>query len=211
MQNILIHGLGQKSSSWNKTISYMVDQENIICPDLSSFLGQEDITYSSLYKAFSEYCDNIPKPLNLCGLSLGSVLALNYAIDNPTKVKSLVLIAAQYKMPKVLLKLQNIIFRFMPEKSFKSIGMTKKEFIELINSMMNLNFNEGLKNLSCPVLVLCGEKDVTNKKASKNLAKIILKSEIFFIKNTKHEVNTDNPKELAEIINHFYNSKISRK
>lgn len=209
MKRILIHGLGQKSSSWNKTISYMMEQDNIICPDLSLFLREKDVTYSNLYKAFSEYCDNISEPLNLCGLSLGAVLALNYVIDNPKKVKSLVLIAAQYEMPKMLLKLQNVIFKFMPEKSFKSMGMSKNDFIELTRSMMNLNFNEGLNNISCPVLVLCGEKDTPNKKATINLSESISKAEMKFIKNAKHEVNNDAPKELAKILNNFYHSRFS--
>lgn len=204
MKYILIHGLGQDSSSWNKTISYMGAQENIICPDLSLFLRMRDITYSNLYQSFSQYCDNFSEPLNLCGLSLGGVLALNYAIDNPSKVNSLILIGAQYEMPKVLLKLQNIIFRFIPEKSFKGVGLRKKEFIELTNSMMDLNFSQNLKNISCPVLVICGEKDKANKKATKNIAENIIKSEIQFVKNAGHEVNTDSPKELAEIIKSFY-------
>lgn len=205
MHNILIHGLGQNSSSWNKTISHMEKQDNIICPELSLLIKEEGISYSKLYKAFSEYCNNSSEPVSLCGLSLGAVLALNYTIDNPQKVKSIVLIAAQYKMPKALLKVQNIIFRFMPETSFKSMGMKKNDFIELTNSMMNLNFNEDLRNISCPVLVLCGEDDLPNKKATKNLAKSITTAEIEFIKNAKHEVNVDAPKELAEILNGFYN------
>ncbi|MGL5756616.1 MAG: alpha/beta fold hydrolase [Paraclostridium sp.] len=204
MQRILIHGLGQNSSSWNETISYMMEQDNIICPDLSSFIKGKDASYSNLYKAFSEYCDNISEPLNLCGLSLGAVIALNYAIDNPKKVKSLVLIAGQYKMPKTLLKIQNIIFKFIPQKSFDSMGMSKNDFIKLTSSMMNLNFNEDLNNISCPVLLICGEKDGPNRKATISLSESISKSEIVFIKNAKHEVNNDNPKELAEILNDFY-------
>lgn len=210
MDTILIHGLGQNSSSWNKMISYMDKQDNFICPDLSTFIKDDDVSYSQLYNNFSEYCDKFPEPLNLCGLSLGGVLALNYAIDNPQKIKSLVLIAAQYKMPKALLKLQNIIFRFIPEKTFKSMGMRKKDFIELTNSMMNLNFSEDLKNILCPVLLLCGEKDKPNKKATKQLANNIIDAEIQFINKTKHEVNIDSPKELAEIINAFYTHKILR-
>ena len=48
-------------------------------------------------------CDKENEEIVLCGLSLGAVLTLNYAIDHPDKVKALVLIAAQYKMPKKLL------------------------------------------------------------------------------------------------------------
>ena len=117
-------------------------EEQVICPELSLFVKEGDISYENLYNAFSEYCDNISEPLNLCGLSLGAVLALNYAIDNPEKVKSLILIAAQYEMPKVLLKLQNIIFSFIPESSFKNMGMKKKDFIKLTKSMMSLNLSE---------------------------------------------------------------------
>ena len=204
MCNILVHGLGQNSSSWDKTISYILEKDNIMCPELSSFIQGEDVTYSELYNNFSRYCGSVAQPLNLCGLSLGAVLALNYTIDNPKKVKSLVLLAPQYEMPRTLLKLQNIIFGFMPEMSFKSIGMAKKDLIKLTNSMMDLNFNEGLKDISCPVLVLCGEKDAFNKKAAKKIAKNIISSEVQFIKDGKHEVNIDAPKELAEILNRFY-------
>lgn len=135
---------------------------------------------------------------------MGGVLALNYAIDNPLKVKSLVLIGAQCEMPKTLLKLQSIVFRLLPEKSFKGMGLGKEEFIKLTNSMMNLNFREKLKNISCDTLVICGEKDKVNKKATNNIAKGIMKSEIHFVKNAGHEVNTDASKELAKIMKSFY-------
>ena len=101
---------------------------------------------STQRKYFSE-------PLNLCGLSLGAVLALNYAIDFPQRVKSLILIAPQYDMPKFLLKVQNVLFKFMPESQFKDIGLTKKDFITLTNSMADMDFTSGLENVSCPVLV----------------------------------------------------------
>ena len=95
-----------------------------------------------------KYCSNLSEPLDLCGLSLGAVLSLNYAIDNPEKISSLILIAPQYNMPKTLLKIQNIIFHFMPNSAFSKIGLTKKGFIEFTNSMMNIDFSENIKNLT---------------------------------------------------------------
>ncbi|GKX66393.1 hypothetical protein rsdtw13_16510 [Clostridium sp. TW13] len=38
MQYLLIHGLGQDSSSWNKVISYMGEQEKIIYTNDKIFL-----------------------------------------------------------------------------------------------------------------------------------------------------------------------------
>ena len=204
MTYILIHGLGQDSSSWNKTLSHIEHKEQVICPELTAFLKEGDGSYENLYRTFSEYCDNISGPLNLCGLSLGAVLALNYTIDNPQKVKSLILIAAQYEMPKALLIIQNAIFKFIPQSYFKNMGMYKADFIKLTKSMMNLNFSEGLKDISCPVLVLCGKKDSANRKASKNLANIVINAKIQIVENAGHEVNINVPRELAGIINNFY-------
>lgn len=102
-----------------------------------------------MYDTFCDYCGNFSEPLNLCGLSLGAVLALNYAIEFPQKVNSLILIAPQYDMPKFLLKVQNVLFRFMPESQLKDIGLTKKDFITLTNSMADMDFTNGLDEVSC--------------------------------------------------------------
>lgn len=96
---------------------------------------------------------------NLCGMSLGAVLALNYALDYPKKVQSLALIAPQANMPSVLLKVQNGLFRFMPEATFEKVGIAKKDMIALTNSMLKLNFTAQLHTISCPTLIVCGTKD----------------------------------------------------
>jgi len=205
MPYIFIHGLGQDALSWDSTIACIKIPINISCLKLSDLLsGDKEMIYANLYHAFSEYCDGISEPLNLCGLSLGGVLALNYAIDNPAKVHSLVLIGTQYKMPKALLKLQNIIFSFMPKSVFKNMGFKKNDFIQLTNSISNLDFSEKLSNVMCPVLVLCGDKDTANKKAAKSLAVNIPQASIQFVEKAGHEVNVTNPMSLAEKIDEFY-------
>ena len=204
MQYIFIHGLGQSSSSWGKTVSCMSEKFCPVCPDLSVLLGDKEVTYANLYHAFSEYCGNIAEPLNLCGLSLGAVLALNYAIDYPEKAQTLALIAAQYKMPKKLLGFQNIIFKFTPESAFKNMGFPKKDIIKLTGSMGDLDFSKKLKNISCDTLVICGQKDSANKKAAKDLAGNIQRAEFRLIENAGHEVNTENPEKLASELEIFY-------
>lgn len=204
MQTIFIHGLGQAPSSWDKTISCLSEQIIAQCPDLSRLLKGAESTYGNLYRAFAEYCDEFPEPIDLCGLSLGAVLALNYAIDNPQKVGSLILIAPQYEMPKALLKFQNVIFKFMPNSTFGNIGFDKQDFITLTNSMADLDFSGDLKRVVCPALILCGEKDRANKKSAKRLAEILPNAEFRLVERSGHEVNVDAPESLAEIINEYY-------
>ena len=200
MKYILLHGMGQNASSWDKTISFLPNDIETVCPELSDYFTEGDCYYSKMYTAFCEYCNHFSKPINLCGLSLGAVLALHYAIDFPQRVKSLILIAPQYDMPKFLLKVQNVLFKFMPESQFKDIGLTKKDFITLTNSLADMDFTSGLEKISCPVLVLCGEKDNVNKKASVKLVERLSRARFGMVDNAGHEVNMDNPKGLAKAI-----------
>jgi pimeloyl-ACP methyl ester carboxylesterase len=169
MHYIFIHGSGQNSSSWNKTISYMTKTKNILSPEVFSLLKGKDINYENLYCAFIEYCNNITEPLNLCGLSFGGILALNYAIDYPEKVKTLVLICTPFKIQSIMFNIQTIIFRLLPKTFFK-FGLQKDEMFKLANSMKKLDFSNGIKNINCRTLVICGAKD-NIREPLKTLAK----------------------------------------
>ena len=208
MAFVFIHGLGQDPSSWDKTILFMGSQNKYLCPNLITLLNNNDISYENLYRVFSDYCNNIPEPIHLCGLSLGGNLALNYVIDYPEKVKSLILIGTQDKMPKFLLKFQYFIFSFIPENIFIKNGISKRHFLQIINSMMNLDFKEELKNISCATLIICGEKDIFNKKAAKNLKKNIHDSHLVIIKKSGHVMNIDDPENLATEIEIFYKNNL---
>ena len=203
MKYIFVHGMGQNASSWDKTIACLNNGIQPICLELSDFFTEESCDYQNLYSRFCDYCNQRSEPLNLCGLSLGAVLVLNYAIEFPERIKSLVLIAPQYDMPKFLLKVQNVVFRLMPESQFKNIGLTKKDFLSLTNSMMDLDFTDKLVKISCPVLILCGKQDHVNKKVALKISENILNVQFCMIDHSGHEVNVDNPKELAHILNEF--------
>ena len=96
--------------------------------------------------------------LNLCGLSLGGILALDYV----------------------------------------------KKYPEKVNSMSNHNIKNGLDKINCKSLILCGSKDKANMKSAKQISQSIRKSEFKIVKDSSHEVNVDNPKELAHIIYDFW-------
>lgn len=64
------------------------------------------------------------------------------------------------------MNIQQIIFKFLPDKVFQKIGMSKQNMLSLIQSMLSLDFSESLKSVLCPVRIICGTKDYANKKAS---------------------------------------------
>lgn len=205
MVKVFIHGLGQTSESWIEVVTYL-NCVNNNSPDLKTLLRSKEVTFDNLYEVFSEYCDEISDKLDLCGISLGGMIAIKYAFNNPDKVNSLVLIGTQYKIPKLLFTLQGIVFRCLPNSVFNDIEFTKDNFITLTNSMKSIDFSKEISQIECETLVICGINDYANKKATNNLHLLLKKSNIYFVPNCKHEVNTQKPKELSEILSKFYSN-----
>lgn len=201
---IFVHGSGHKATSWEKTISYMTNNEDIVCPNLSSILEGKEASYENLYSSFVKYCNEFDGQIHLCGLSLGGILALNFALDFPQKVKTLVLIGTPYKVPKVAFSFQNIIFRFLPKSIFETMAFDKKNTFALGDTMKNLDFSDRVKNIKCPTLILCGKKDSANMKSADYLSQSIRSAELKIIENTGHVVNEENSKALADILNEYY-------
>ena len=199
MSLLFLHGLGQTSAAWEKTLACLPETA-AVCPELSDFLGSGTASYATLYRAFSQFCDTQEKPISFVGLSLGAVLALNYVIDHPEDTGTMLLAAPQYKMPKTLLKFQNLIFRFLPNKAFADTGLSKQDFMTLTKSMAELNFTESLGKIRCPVTVLCGEHDRANRKAAVRLAELLPNAELVIVAGAGHEINLDAPEKLASIV-----------
>ncbi len=204
MRNIFIHGLGQTPLSWKKTIEAMTSAEDSLCPNLTQLLHDKEAVYANLYEAFVRYCAESEESVNLCGLSLGGILALQYTIENPEKVNSLVLVGTQYVMPKRLLRFQNIVFHVMPDKAFQETGFGKQEFISLSKSMMDLDFSEALQKIECPVLLVCGKKDSANKRAAIEMRRQIRYAKLKLIESAGHEVNVDAPEKLGKLLDSFW-------
>ena len=204
MAKILIHGSGHKAASWNETISHMENSDDILYPNLVSILEGKEASYVNLYSSFIEYCGKIDGPVHLCGISLGGILALNYALDFPEKTKTLILIGTPYKVPKAAFAFQNMIFRFLPKSVFENMAFDKKDTFALGNSMKSLDFSSRVQNIKCPALIICGKKDSANMKSAYYLAQNIKNAELKIIENAGHVVNEEAPEALAKILDEYY-------
>lgn len=204
MKRILVHGSGHRAASWDKAVSYMQDKENILCPDLRDILNGEEASYRNLYAAFAQYCGSAGEQVHLCGLSLGGILALDYALDFPDRVKSLVLIGTPYKVPRLVFAVQNIVFKLLPGSAFSGMAFDKKDTFALGSSMKGLDFSGRVQGVKCPVLVVCGEKDGANMKAAQYLGQNIPGARLEIVEKAGHVVNEEAPEALARLLNGFY-------
>lgn len=199
MKTILLHGLGQTAQDWKEVVCQL-SSSNVECPELFSSMENE-ISYPQILGDLERRYSNAKEPLRICGLSLGALLAIDFAIRHGDKVASLVLIGTQYKVPSLLIDFQNLIFRCMPNKAFESMGLSKSNTIKLAHSMRALDFTAQLSGIHCPVNILCGEKDSANLKASKKLNEILPKATLQIVPGAGHEINKDAPEAIAAILN----------
>lgn len=89
-------------------------------------------------------------PFVMCGLSLGAILALDYATRHPEKLAGLVLISVQYKVPRLLTAIQNFLFRQMSQEVFAEMGITKQQLLNFSDSMKSLDLRGEVARVKCP-------------------------------------------------------------
>ena len=90
MINILVHGLGQDEKSWNEVKNQLNNNGiNVETPNLFSIVKNYQVNYDNMYKTFADYCNGFNEKINLVGLSLGGVLAIDYITEFPEKINSI--------------------------------------------------------------------------------------------------------------------------
>lgn len=100
MKTVLLHGLGQTAQDWKEVVQQL-SISDVDCPELFSS-AEDEISYSQILGDLEQRYSEVKEPLRICGLSLGALLAIDFAIRHEEKVASLVLIGAQYKVPSLL-------------------------------------------------------------------------------------------------------------
>ena len=109
MINILVHGLGQDAKSWNEIKNQLNNNGiNVETPNLFSIVKNYQVNYDNMYKTFADYCNSFNEKINLVGLSLGGVLAIDYITEFPEKINSIILIGTPYEIPKTIFTIPNI-------------------------------------------------------------------------------------------------------
>lgn len=199
MKTVLLHGLGQTAKDWKEVVRQL-SISDVDHPELFSS-ADDEISYLTILSDLEQRYSEVKEPLRICGLSLGALLAIDFAIRHEEKVASLVLIGARYKVPSLLIDLQNLIFHCMPNKAFESMGLSKSSTIKLTRSMRSLDLTSQLNSIRCPVTILCGKKDAANLKASKQLKELLPQATLRIVPNAGHELDRDAPNTIAEILN----------
>ena len=76
MINILVHGLGQNESSWNKVKELLKENKiEVETPNLFNLAKNYQLNYENLYRIFVNYCNSFKEKLNILNSTKTYILA----------------------------------------------------------------------------------------------------------------------------------------
>jgi len=219
---VLIHGFALDSRIWEKQVEELSKTNKVITYDLRGF-GKSSLPngkYShteDLHELLKEL--NIQDP-KIVGHSFGGEIAVEYALNYPNEVNNLVLISPSLRGVKVnseweaylelgrMDDIEGLRKRILENPTFKDFKEGSKE-IELIKEIINdysgfhfmnrdpreiIEGNQEIKNISCPVEVVIGERDEEVQKEVAKKFKDEIGVETKVISNCGHISILEEPK-----------------
>lgn len=203
---IFLHGLGQTPQDWNDVLKKIPQEIQPLVPDVQGIGFLENGNYS-LQKAAVELADLLDKQgivsAHFCGLSLGAILAAEFAHHHPERVKTLFLSGMQIKPNVPIMAFQSAVFHLMPKSAFKKMGTTKEKAVTIMRALQKLDMTSQISGIDIPVMLLNGGKDRANKKAAIQMTQLLAGSKLVFLENAGHEVNKYKPAEFAKWLSEF--------
>lgn len=220
---VFIHGLSDSLLYWEYLASNLKDQYQVLRVDLrghgESELKDDELTIG----LFTDDLHSLLRELNigkvgLIGFSLGSAVALDFAIRYPQMVSSLVLMSSFYRADE---HLQNIFNQFKnalrkgfedfydlilpmvlcPDvindnrknlevlKEFASLSANTQAYIQACDAGLDFDVEDKLSQIDVPTLILAGKYDeITVLESQKELQRKITNSKLIVFDDVKHNL-----------------------
>lgn len=204
MTVVFIHGLGETPEIWDYQVRNLPAGYSGITVNIPGLSASGEFSLSSA-------ADHIIAELNrrgigqahFCGLSLGSIIALQLITAYPQRVSSLMLAAAQVRMPRKLIAVQRFIMRLLPEKRVAPPGLSKVDMLHVLDMISDIDFTSDVTRISVPTLIVCGAKDRFNLPASRRLAQQIPGAQLEIINDAGHQCHIQQPEKFAAVLHGF--------
>jgi pimeloyl-ACP methyl ester carboxylesterase len=241
---IFIHGAQQDHSCWNQQIRWFAHHGfNAFAPDLPSHGLSQGEPLSTIHD-MTKWLINLTQALGvsqiyLVGHSMGSLIAINAAIENPSLIKKMVLIGSALPM-----NVSDGLLSAAKDNESKAISMVNN-FSHSLNAQLGRNTIPGmwmyginqrlmerqkpsvfytdlnacnlfviedsvLESIDIPTMIIAGTEDkMTSIKSSISLSKKLKKSHLSKIQGVGHALMAEAPNEILNRLISFFESMYS--
>ena len=218
---VLFHGMNASSTMWYPNIESISDEHRVFAIDFmlepgKSYLFNDIENVENINDWYNEVFFALGlQSFHLIGASRGGWLAVNFALNNQEKIKSLILLSPAQTFtwirPSIdLLKNIGTVFSSKQKQIAQSLrtlssdvsnisdvylkqyelGLEKDSNNKFMMSMRPFATKE-LKSLQMPILVLTGDDDIINNKKTIEIANMLPKGKGEIIVNAGHFLSID--------------------
>jgi pimeloyl-ACP methyl ester carboxylesterase len=215
MTLILLHGIGTGPSAWEPQIQALSGDREVLAPDLVPAYRR------GLEAAVGEVMGlaSAHRPVELCGLSLGGLVALRVAEARRDESDRLVVCAAFDRLPPRIRRrvrglavaarflprgfLQRRLVAELPEahrgRALEEIAPFRpRELSRLMWIAAGTELDPG--RIVARTLVLCGERDRANLPLARSLAQRVPGARFEVVPGAGHVANLDNPAAFSALL-----------
>jgi pimeloyl-ACP methyl ester carboxylesterase len=225
---VFIHGLGEYLESWKNQTQYFSKNFKTIALDLrghgKSSVPKKKIEISDFASDVKGLLDHLGvKKANLCGLSMGGLVVLEFYKRNPEYCSTLILVASRHQFPPAQTgALEGMSMEIIGEEvaTFalaanapdplkqevaKMVAATNKNaYLQSAEATSLLDYTDVLSSVKVSTLIIVGDMDiVTPVSSAETIQNLVPESVLKIMKGVGHLPNRERPDEFNATVEQF--------
>lgn len=238
---VFIHGAWTNHEWWRWIIPEFSDRFSTLCFDLRGHGKSSKLQGPYSVKGFANDLNELLSYHNiddcvLLGWSLGGLVAMQYCIDFPQKIKAQVLISTRSKKD-TMMKLEILLFKLLTQvhllsfrnelrKRFQNMFRqetpadivdwatrqllltSREDFFRIAESYLDWSLCKNLSAIKIPSLVISGKRDgLIPTKFSEQMCRELPCAKLIIMQDCNHTIILDRPTDVCKVVQEFF-SKI---
>ena len=231
---LLIHGALVTQSMWKHQVEFLEKDFKVVTCNLPEHGGSPTVsgtyTVENLAQALLNLVDFLKiDRADICGHSLGGMVAQFFAYQHPQRVKHLILAETAFGTrnsfyEKLMTGFSQFLLRFVTKRqiitlSAKSYGSlkeetgayltdemnryAKKQILRVMSAALNYRGRAYLSQIKVPTLIMVGEDNKTTHRQARQMHKEILNARLVTVSRANHLLNLDNPGDFNRCLKAF--------